>query len=86
MINELALQIISGVLVPLILGLIAWITRRALQDLKSHMVPNGGSSVFDQAKEAKELASKAVEISLLNEARLKQLEQKIDAIILSRLQ
>lgn len=84
--NELAIQIVSGVVVPLILGLIAWIFRRAIQDLKSHMIPNGGSSVWDQARDAKELASKAVEISLLNEARLKQLEQKIDAIILSRLQ
>lgn len=84
--SELTIQIISGLTVPVVLGFIGWIFRKALQDLKNQMVPNGGSSLYDQAKEAKDLAAKAVEIGVLNEAKLKQLESKVDALILSRIQ
>ncbi|MEU8317086.1 hypothetical protein AB0C33_01845 [Nonomuraea sp. NPDC048881] len=83
--SELTVQIVSGVAVPVVLGLVGWVVRKAIQDLKSQITPNGGSSLYDQAKEAKDLASKAVELGVLNEARLKQLETKVDALILSRI-
>jgi len=84
--SELTVQIISGIAVSVILAFAAWVFRKALEDLKSQMKPNGGGSLFDQAKDAKDLASKAVDLGVLNEARLKQLETKVDALILSRLQ
>lgn len=83
--TELTVQIVSGVAIPIVLGLIGWVVRKAIADLKDQVTPNGGSSLYDQAKDAKDLASKAVDLAVLNEARLKQLETKVDALILSRL-
>lgn len=54
------------------------------KDISSHLTPNGGSSLYDQAKQGKDFAQKALEISVQTEARVKQLETKVDAIILSR--
>lgn len=83
--NEILIAILSTVASTIALAFFGWLARKALQDLKAQMVPNGGSSLFDQAKQAKELASKAVELGVLNEAKLKQLETKVDALILSRI-
>lgn len=52
---------------------------RMLTDLKKQLTPNGGNSVYD-------LARKALEVSVATEARVKQLETKVDALILSGVQ
>lgn len=48
----------------------------AIKDLQKQVTPNGGNSIHD-------LARKALEVSVSNEARLKVVEQKVDALILS---
>lgn len=59
-------------------------------DISSHLTPNGGSSLYDQASEGREFAKKALEIAVAAEARAKAVEAeviklgaKLDAIILS---
>lgn len=60
----------------------------AVQDLQTnvskHLTPNGGESAYDQITKTKDIAQKALEVSVANEARLKTLENKVDAIVLSR--
>lgn len=51
---------------------------KAMEDLKKQVSPNGGNSIHD-------LARKALEVSVNTEARVKTLEGKVDAIILSRI-
>lgn len=57
---------------------------KATGDLQKQVTPNGGSSLYDQVKDGKDFAQKALEISVATEARVKQLETKVDALILSR--
>lgn len=81
--------IFIAIIVPVVsTGLIVfltWILRKAIQDLKNQVTPNGGGSMYDKTNEAKDFARKALEVSVATEARLINLESKVDAIILSRL-
>lgn len=59
--------------------------KAALQEVASQLTPNGGSTLYDKVVEANNLAKKAVDISIQTEARVKQVESKVDGLILSRL-
>lgn len=84
--SEIIIAIVSTVASTAVLFFISWLAKRALQDLKNQMLPNGGGSLFDQARDAKTLSKKAVELAIVTEARLSKLEDKVDALILSNLQ
>lgn len=75
---------VGGVLVALLKSAL----NAALSDLQAnvskHLTPNGGNSAYDQITKTKDIAQKALEVSVANEARLKTLENKVDAIVLSR--
>lgn len=75
---------VGGVLVALLKSAL----NAALTDLQAnvskHLTPNGGNSAYDQITKTKDIAQKALEVSVANEARLKTLENKVDAIVLSR--
>jgi hypothetical protein len=88
-VSALLLAIVVGVCTSLLtaggLWFVTWIIKKALADLKRQVTPNGGSSLYDHSKEAKELASRAVDISLATDAKVKDLERKLDAFFLSRI-
>lgn len=69
--------------------LFAWITKKVvtgiMADLKKQVTPNGGGSLYDHAKEAKDLAQRAVDVSLATDAKVRKLEDKLDAFFLSRI-
>lgn len=63
----------------------SWVVKKGIADLKQQVTPNGGGSLYDHAKEAKELAQRAVDVSLATDAKVKKLEDKLDAFFLSRI-
>lgn len=75
---------VGGVLVALLKSAL----NAALSDLQAnvskHLTPNGGNSAYDQITECKNLAQKALNVSIANEAELKRLSDKLDALVLSR--
>jgi hypothetical protein len=87
--SAIALAIVIGVCTSLLTAAIVWfftwIIRKGLADLRKQVTPNGGGSLFDFAKEAKILSQRAVDVSLATDAKVKKLEDKLDAFFLSRI-
>lgn len=88
--------VFSGVIVPFA-ALAAWGFRRlrlyirdeiakGREQINSQVVPkltNGEKSGASYAREARDLANKAVELSIVTDARCKRLEEKMDLFILA---
>lgn len=87
--SAIVLAIIVGVCTSILtaggLWFVLWVIKKGIADLKKQVTPNGGGSLYDHSKEAKDLAARAVDISLATEAKVKDLERKLDAFFLSRI-
>jgi hypothetical protein len=79
MIEEVAAALGGGGVTAVVIYILRSILFRALEDMKRQLTPNGGNSVHD-------LARKTVEVTENIDARVKILETKVDALILSRIQ
>lgn len=91
-----AATIVSGTLVPAA-ALGAWFLRRLRRYiidevakgrdlLECQVIPkltNGGTTGAAYAREARDLANKALEISIVTDARAKRLEEKMDLFVLA---
>lgn len=83
--EAIIIPIIATVVSTIVIAFFTWVLRAAIRDLKDQVTPNGGGSMYDKTNETKDLARKALEVSVSTEARVINLESKVDAIILSRL-
>lgn len=67
------------------IGALTILVKRWTDSLSRQLSPNGGKSVYDQVTKAMDLSRKALEMSVLVEAQIKEVKTKVDAIILSGL-
>lgn len=87
--------VVSGILIPAI-GLGVWALKKlrtyivdevakGREILECQVVPkltNGGTTGAQYAREARDLASKSLEMSIVTDARCKRLEEKMDLFVL----